>query len=96
LPSFRSYLRVLRHRPGFGYSVAAVVCAYAGVWLRDGFVHMLVILAISVALMLAAFPWWRRRALKKPHAYTWGQPELLADDNPMHPGDPSSNVHRLD
>lgn len=62
----------------------------------EGFVGGLVPFAIGVGIVVAVFPWWRRHAMQKPGAYTWGQPELLADDRPMHPGDPTSNVHTVD
>ena len=57
---------------------------------------MLVVLAITLGLMLAAFPWWRHQAIKNPEAYTWGQPELLAEDRPARPAEPTSNVTRIE
>jgi len=82
LPSFRTYLRVIFHRPAWSWIplVFGLVLGFFSVWLNFGGVGVVIGIAAGFLFVAAAFPWWRRRVVKDPAAYTWGRPELLAKD----------------
>lgn len=96
LPSFRAYLRVMRHRPGFWLAVAAAVSAFAGVWRDSGLVGVVLSLSATLVFIVLFFPWWRRLARRNPDSWSWYQPELLAEEEELHPDEPGSNVRRVD
>jgi len=83
LPSFRTYLRVIWHRPAWSWLplILGLAAGFFSVRLHFGAAGVLVGVAGGVLFVVAAFPWWRRRAVKNPAAYTWGRPELLANDD---------------
>lgn len=69
-PSFRSYLRIMRNKPGFGFGLVAVVCFCTRNALEEGVVGALVSVVIGCAIGVAMFPWWRRKASQDPFTYT--------------------------
>ena len=93
-PSFRAYLRVMRHKPGFGFAVCACVCAMTRETLAEGPLAAVVCFVLGAAIGAACFPWWRRQAAKEPILYSYNQPELLVDGTSLgaHPCEPMSNV----
>jgi hypothetical protein len=95
-PSIRSYLRVMRHKPGFGFGVLSVLCFTIREALADGLLSAISCVALGCAIGVGFFPWWRRRASHDPYLYAYGQPELLdvgGSASAAHPSEPSSNVH---
>jgi hypothetical protein len=98
LPSFRAYLRVIRAKPGFWFAVVGVLAITTRNAMAEGIEPALLYVSIGVAIGVAVFPWWRRRAVHSPFQYSNGHPELLQDatSEQAHPAEPQSNVHRLD
>lgn len=82
LPSFRTYLRVIFHRPAWMWvgPILGIAGGLFAIWVSDGTRSALIAVAAGCLFIAGAFPWWRRRVSTKPEAYTWGRPELLGKD----------------
>ena len=98
-PTFAAYLRVIKAKPGFWLGILSVAAFTARNVLVEGFPNGLIAALVGLALVCAAFPWWRRQAAKDPARYTWRGPNLLEElSRPavVHPTEPNSNVHPVD
>lgn len=80
LPSFGTYLRVMRHQPAFWLKLLPATAFGLSLLLTSGPGALGVALGIAAVVLLILFPFWRRLALRRPERYTFGNTHLLDQD----------------